>query len=407
MKRTIFLLMSIVIGYTSYAQNFKKDRSAAKSAWDKGELDKAKELIDKTITYPEAETDADCYQLMGGIYMAIADKVRDTSDKRGFGSLHPDPVEVAINAYEKCEKLDVKGKHKLDLVAKKLVFGPALYYSGVYAFMDKDFFGKAKTPDMPKAEKYFQKSVTYNKAQGIVDTLALYALAMSNEKLGNSDKAISAYSDLTGMGWKEKSIYASLANLLSAKGKVDEAVEVLKKGLTLYPGDFDLIITQANIYIQSKNHKKALENLAAAKLADPNNKTILFAVGVTYDLMKNDSTISKEQRNEYFKEAEKGYKESLAVDPNYFDACFNLGAMYFNKGGDVINAANKLDIKEEKKFNVMIEEGNSLLKESLPYLETAEKIQPNDIPTLTSLKEIYLRLQMLDKLKAVKAKLEQ
>ena len=32
-----------------------------------------------------------------------------------------------------------------------------------------------------------------------------------------------------------------------------------------------------------------------------------------------------------------GIVEALEIDPNYFDAAFNLGAYYFNKGVDKIN----------------------------------------------------------------------
>jgi tetratricopeptide (TPR) repeat protein len=142
-----------------------------------------------------------------------------------------------------------------------------------------------------------------------------------------------------------------------------------------------------------------------AKEKEPKNVSVLYAVGVTYDLLKNDVSLPAEERAKYFNEAVKAYKETIEVDPNFFDALFNLGALYFNKGGDVINEANKLPISETAKYDKLILEGNEYLNLALPYLEKCETIQPTDKATLMSLKEIYTRLNMLDKQKSMTEKI--
>ena len=47
-----------------------------------------------------------------------------------------------------------------------------------------------------------------------------------------------------------------------------------------------------------------------------------------------------------------------------------------------------------------------LYRQTLPYLEKALKIDPNDETVLVMLKKIYRDLDMKDKYKAVKAKLD-
>ena len=143
-----------------------------------------------------------------------------------------------------------------------------------------------------------------------------------------------------------------------------------------------------------------------AKEKEPKNVSVLYAIGVTYDLLKNDTKLSAEERSKYFDAAIQAYKETIDVDPNYFDALFNLGAIYFNKGGEVINEANKLPINETAKYDKMLADGNNYLNLALPYLEKCETIQPKDKNTLVSLKEIYARLSMKQKLDAVNAKLD-
>ena len=70
MKRTLILFALIMLVTVAFAQ-FKKDRNAAYNAWQKPDLVKAKEAIDKAITYPEATTDAKVWYYRGGIYLDI------------------------------------------------------------------------------------------------------------------------------------------------------------------------------------------------------------------------------------------------------------------------------------------------------------------------------------------------
>jgi hypothetical protein len=46
------------------------------------------------------------------------------------------------------------------------------------------------------------------------------------------------------------------------------------------------------------------------------------------------------------------------------------------------------------------------LEEAKPYLEKANSINPKDLSTLRSLREIYTRNNQLDKAKEVKAKMD-
>ncbi|MEI6059739.1 MAG: hypothetical protein WCR72_03470 [Bacteroidota bacterium] len=196
-------------------------------------------------------------------------------------------------------------------------------------------------------------------------------------------------------------------------------ININEKGVVDYINDTDntnapsattnpctaLVIAQANIYISTNQHAKAMSSLLEAKQKEPKNTSVLYAVGVTYDLLKNDVKLPDDERFKYFNLAISSYKETIAVDSNYFDALFNLGAIYFNKGGEVINEANKLPISETVKFDKMLADGNNYLNLALPYLEKCEKMQPLDKPTLISLKEIYTRLNKKDKQAAINAKL--
>jgi len=393
MKKTLVLFALILLVSAAFAQ-MKKDRTSAYNYWMKKDLVKAKDFIDKAIVYPEAATDAKVWYYRGGIYLDI-----QISELKAV--LAPDALNISYEAYKKAMTLDTKGEFKSDIAARLSAIGGEFFNSGITFFQQNDF---------DNAMPYFEKSINIAKDNNAIDTLANYGAALCLEKKAATDKAfldaaIEKYQFLADVKMREVSVYTSLANLYKEKGDLDKGAAVLNTAKEMFPGNTDIIITEANMYISTNNHAKAIASLMIAKEKEPKNVSVLYAVGVTYDLMKNDTSLSDADRAKYFDAAIVAYKETIEVDPNYFDALFNLGAIFFNKGGEVINEANKLPISETVKYDKMLAEGNNYLNLALPYLEKCETIQPEDKPTLISLKEIYTRLSLTDKLKGVNDKL--
>jgi tetratricopeptide (TPR) repeat protein len=389
MKKCILMLASILLVGMTFAQ-MKKDRTSAYNYWQKGDFVKAKEYIDKAITYPEAATDAKVWFYRGGIYL-------DIQLKPEFKILAPDALNLSYEAYQKSKELDAKDEYKSDIMLRMQTIGGQLFNEGITFF---------QASDVDNALKYFDKAIAISKDNGIVDTLAIYGTALCYEKKGDKPKAITAYNELVNLQMNEPNIYSSLAVLYKDSGEFDKGAKVIELGLEKYPGNNELIIAQANLYISSNQHDKALKSLMIAKEKEPGNVSIIYAIGVTYDLLKNDTTLSVADREKYYNEAVSSYENTIKLEPKFFDALFNLGVLYFNKGGDIINVANKLPLSESKKYDELMTQGNEYLNKALPYFETAETVNGTDKQLLVSLKEIYTRLNMLDKLKAVNAKLQ-
>lgn len=389
MKRTILMSAFLLLAGLTFAQ-MKKDRTSAYNYWQKGDLLKAKEYIDKAATYPEAATDAKLWYYRGGIYL-------DIHMKPEFKIFAKDALNVAYEAYNKSKELDVKEEYRGDIVIRMQQIGGQLFNEGINFFTAND---------IDNALLNFEKAISIGKDNKLIDTLAIYGSALCYEKKGEKTKAISIYNDLITMQMNERSIYSSQAMLYKDAGDFEKAAETIELGLSRFPGDNDLIITQANLYISTNQHEKALQSLNIAKEKEPENVSIQYAIGVTYDLLKNDTLLPKADRERYFNDAINAYDATLKLDPQFFDALFNMGVLYFNKGGDVINVANKLPLNETVKYEQMMAEGNDYLNKALPYFEEGEKINPGDRQLLISLKEIYTRLKMMDKLNAINAKLQ-
>ena len=98
------------------------------------------------------------------------------------------------------------------------------------------------------------------------------------------------------------------------------------------------------------------------------------------------------------------YKKAIELNPNYFEPNYNMGALYFNEGAEMLNVANQ--ITDDSKYKIAKAKADDKLKEALPYLEKAHVILPADLPTMESLKNTYYRLGLLEKMEAIKKELD-
>jgi len=394
MKKSILIIALVMLVGSAFAQ-LKKDRTSAYNYWMKKDFVKAKEYIDKAIAYPEAATDAKVWFYRANIYY-------DIQANSLSSLLAPDAVNIAYEAFKKASELDTKGEYKSDIALRVAGIGGEFFNSGLELFKQEKY---------KEGLTYFDRAVELSKENQTVDSMAYYASglcmkALYNEDNSMLDKAIDRFQFLVDNKFKMLDLYTDLTNIYVVKKEYAKAKATIEKGRTFFPNDAALTIAEANIDLQEGNYSKAIEKLKIASGAEPNNAGVHHAMGVSYGEMRNDPNISAETKELYFQEAVKSYNKALEIDPEMFDASFNVGVLYYNRGGDVVNEANKLPFSETVKYDAMIAEGKKYLNLALPYLEVCEQLNPSDQPTLSSLKEIYTRLNMVEKLKALNEKLQ-
>jgi tetratricopeptide (TPR) repeat protein len=185
-----------------------------------------------------------------------------------------------------------------------------------------------------------------------------------------------------------------LADINKTTGDTTAAIDILLEGRKQFPDDFNLIIDAANIYLATDQSEEALDVLNLAIERDKTNSTLYFAAGTIYD------------KTGMLDEAADMYIQAIEIDPEYFDANYNLGALYYNRAAEIITKAGDLPLNAVDEYDKMLAEGNDMMKKALPYLEKADAIQPADAITLETLKQIYTRLNMMEKLKAINERIE-
>ncbi|MBS4057567.1 MAG: tetratricopeptide repeat protein, partial [Bacteroidales bacterium] len=143
--------------------------------------------------------------------------------------------------------------------------------------------------------------------------------------------------------------------------------------------------------------EKVIDDLKDLVVRDPSNYSIFFVLGTIY----GDETDSVLYNS---KVAEDYYLKAIEINPEYYDAIYNLGALYINESNKIQVKANDLPLSDTKSYEKYTEQANVIIRKALPYLEKANELMPNNEETITVLKTIYVRFKMDDKLKALTGK---
>ena len=376
-KLTVVFILLFAMG-SAFGQ--KALRTTAFNYLRKGQLDKALESIEPTVSDPSTMSDPKTWFYRGNIFLQI-----HMSENPDYKNLDQDALTKAYQSYQKMLELDTKKEYYTEAIQNMLVVSEQLYNQGVQEFQNAKY---------NEAMSAFEQAIAVSASYGSIDTLAIFNAGLSAENAKNNAKAIEHYSKVIELNYPQPLIYSSLANVYLTEKDTTKAFDVIKQGRTKYPQEFALLITETNMYLGSGKTEAAMANLQEAVKTDPSNPTIHYAVGASYDQMGNKE------------EAIKAYNKAIELKPDYFEPNYNLGALYVNKAAAILDEANKLKLNDPN-YDVMKADADKLLEQSLPYLETATQLDSKDQSTLLALKEIYTRLSMYEKLKEVNQKLSE
>lgn len=392
MKRIVFLLIFFMIS-ASIAQAQGRDLRRAGRQLNRGNLADAKEYIEAAMEYEEVFEEAEIWVLKAQLYMEIA-----LTEEPEYRGLVDNPVDKADEALTKAIELDKDDEFMLEIQQGKLLMSELVFNEGVEAYGREDWAA---------ASDYFLRAYEINLTFETVDTTTLYNAALSAELGHDFERAIDMYKQLKDMEYDQPYVYSSLANVSMHIGDTLQGTEFIQEGRERYPENLDLIFTEANIHIFTGNIEEASRVLNLAIERDPENPGLYFAFGANYDRMAQDTLYSKEDREFAFEEAVKAYEKAIELDPDYFDAVYNLGALYFNKGLSLFEEAEDR-LRETQDFAQYEEDEKEVRKawlEAQPYLERAKDMIDEDDPNyrtvVISLVELYLRTNQPEKFEEI------
>ncbi len=409
----------ILVIFAFVATALKAQPANRVSAWNylkEGSLKKAKEKIDKAINHPKTKKDPRTWYYRGLIYQNIA-----ISNDPKYKSLAKDPLDTAFAAFKKAlmynfkdpelQKIDLNKPEDFVKFMKALRNNKTKYVDREitmkifmnYPALGNVFYNKGvenyNKKNYDKSLDNFEKSLFCTAFKGQADTVVTYYAALAAKKAGKYDKAIDYFkvAKKFNYGKTEKDkilLYKLLAETYKAKNDTVHYIKTLKEGIDKYPNSSSLLIPDViNYYLSIKQTDKALNYLNLAIKKDPNNPTYYYARGNLYDLTLHNPD-----------SAAADYKKAIELKPDYVDAVYSLGAMYYNQGVEILKKAD--DVSDLKKYNKMKGEAMELFKKAKPYLEKAHQLDPKDLNPMISLKVIYYRLGETDNYEKIKKELD-
>ena len=292
-----------------------------------------------------------------------------------------DPIGTALESYKKVLSLSptTSDKERVNADLESLKF--SLEMEGLNAY------GREKYKDaLINFERMMDITTILGQPEDADSTVTYYAGFMALLDKDN-DKASKYLTKALDMNVNQPAIYEFLNNIYMEKGDTIAALKALTTGNERYPEDKNILLQLIQLFIDTNKSADAIKKLEAAKAIDPSNKLYPYVEGTLYDKI-----------GEYDKAAA-SYEKSIELDPDFFDALFNVSVLYFNKAVEISNEANQEE--EVAAFNKKQEEADEVFKQALKSMERCHEINPEDRAVLNPLKTLYYRLKMEDKYKEI------
>lgn len=168
----------------------------------------------------------------------------------------------------------------------------------------------------------------------------------------------------------------------------EKAIQILKRGNSVYPEDAELSENLMNAFIGSERNDEARQLLNDRVKKYPNSKYDRYNFGVF--LLKDNK----------YEESVNEFKAVLEIDPAFSSAIYNLAATYVNWGVSEQERLRKAKKDEDKSYQ-------EKYRFAIPYLEKVIEDKPNDIQIWELLGQVYANLGELKKADAAYKKADE
>lgn len=373
---TLLISFILLISLGLNAQSNK--RTSAYMYLQNNQLDKAKEAIDEASVHVKTSVDPKTWLYKGMIYYQIS-----TGTLPMYNDLAPDAANVAYEALLNAKKFDVKGKYKEDIALYLSYLTQIFYSEGGTSFQEGDYAA---------AIEDFKIAFEIAEANDSFDTIAAFNIGMAGVLSDNPTVASEYLAKCVEVQFDDPRVYMFYNRSEKQLGDTARALDIIRQGRERYPNELTLLLEEAQIYLERGESEKLQQSLIAAIEQDPTNANLFFLLGKTYD-----------DEKEYVV-AEEYYKKAAEVNPEFFEAYYNIGAIYVNQAAEMQSEANDLPLNDTEKYNELTDKAAGFLEQAVPYLEKSLELRPSDAPTISALKEAYARLKMDDKLKNLNEK---
>ena len=385
MKKVMILLVIALTANVMMAQ--KKDRTDAYMYNKNGQYEKAMVAIDKCINHEQFAGMKPNDQAQAWLYRAAIYQNIIQSGDEALIAKAPNALEVVYESLMNCMKNpEFLEENKMDIYQRVGSVMTTYYTKGA------DDYNSGK---FSEAAPMFKKAYDIAKSLGSADANEMLNLAATSAlRAEDYNTALQYFTEVKNNGTETAEVYRHLAACYNGLGNAEQAMAMINAGLEKDPSDANLILEKVNAYLKEGKGAEAVQDLTKLLELDPENAQLLFVLGTIYGDETNESLYDTDKARQY-------YEQALAINPDYYDATYNIGVLYTGMANKYIEQANEItgfSKKEQDQYNGLIEQANELLRTGLPYLKRAYDAQPSD-DVKNVLKSIYVKLNMMDEVK--------
>ena len=386
MKKVMILLAIILTANVMMAQ--KKDRTDAFMYNKNQQYEKAMTSIEKCINHEQFLGMKPNDQSQAWLYRAVIyQNVLQSGDEKLIAKA-PNALEIVYESLMKCmENESFLNENKQDIYQRVGAVMTAYYTKGA------DDYNASK---FAEAAPMFKKAYDIAKQLGTNDANDMLNLAATSSlRAEDFSTALEYFTILQQNGSKDADIYRHLAACYTGLGNTEMAMQMINAGLEKDPSNGQLILEKVNAYLKEGKGAEAIEDLNTLKELDPNNASLYFVLGTIY---------GDEEKEVYDADkAVENYTRAIEINPDYFDAIYNLGALYITMSNKLKAQANEItgfSKAEIAQYDELIAQAEELLRTGLPYVEQAYRTQPSE-EVKSVLKTMYVQLKMDAEAKAL------
>ena len=387
MKKVMILLAVLLTANVMMAQ--KKDRTDAYMYNKNGQYEKAMISIEKCVNHEQFLGMKPNDQSQAWLYRAsIYQNIIQSGDEALIAKV-PNALDIVYESLMNCMK---NSDFLQDQQNKQEIYQRVGSVMNTYYTKGADDYNTGK---FAEAAPMFKKAYDIAKTLGSPDANDMLNLAATSAlRAEDYNTALEYFTEVKNNGVDNVDIYKHLAAAYHGLGNDEKSFEMINAGLEKYPGDAAMIIEKVNVYLKQGKGEEAINDLVELQKLDPNNASILFILGTIYGDENND-VYNSDKAIEY-------YEAAIKINPNYYDAIYNLGAMYITLSNKVKTEANDLPLNQVKEYEAKVAEAEELMRTGLPYVKQAYEAQPS--PEVKNvLKTMYVQLKMFDEAKALDA----
>ncbi|MFN7099226.1 MAG: tetratricopeptide repeat protein [Flavobacterium sp.] len=420
-SKYVVLASALLISVTTFAQ--KDQIKAAEKALKGGKSQEAISLLTEAESLIGNAADAEkaqFYFVKGNTYLDLANKNVDTdANLSQAAKAFQDLIEVEkvsgkakFTAQASKSVFDIKGKLINGAIADSKVEKHAESSKKLY---DAYLLDKKDTINLYYAASSYVNAKDYDKALELYGTLKTLNYSgkgtsfFAVNKLTSEEDFFTTVQErdrMVKLGTHEKprtevipskrgEIYKNMALILVEKGRTDEAKKAIYDARKANPEDNSLALTEANLYLETKDFETYKTLIAQILEKNPNDADLIFNLGVLSANAKNVA------------DAEKYYKRVIEINPQYVNGYINLAAMKLEDEKVIIDEMNKLgtSTKDQKRYDELKKKREDLFKSTIPFLAKAVELDPKNTDVSKTLLGVYKALEMTVEANALKAKM--